>query len=177
MSDEQSLLRCFRSDGTLDIAIALEQLDEDSQLDEPSLLGCIRSDGGLYVGKFRQFQDAASLFELTLLKEAGLIENDNTPTGATVEPAGVRRVTMRHSRSLLHQVWDGECQRRATPKDSLWWKMYVEQPMVNVPKSTGAFIIVSGCHMHSLCNLFLMLKIIIGSLIGRRGTVLLPLSC
>jgi hypothetical protein len=52
MSDEQSLLRCFRSDGTLDIAIALEQLDEDSQLDEPSLLGCIRSDGGLDVGKF-----------------------------------------------------------------------------------------------------------------------------
>ena len=111
MSDERSLLRCFRSDGTLDIAVAFEQLDEDSQLDEPSLLGCIRPDGSLDVGKFRQFQDAASLFELTLLKESGLIENDNSPTGATMQPAAVRRVTRRHSRSLLHQVWDGECQR------------------------------------------------------------------
>ncbi len=88
----------------------MEQLDEDSQLNESSLLGCIRSDGGLDIGKFRQLQDLASLFELMLLKEAGLIENDNTPTGATMMPAAVRCVTMKQSRSLLHQMWDEECQ-------------------------------------------------------------------
>lgn len=44
--DDRSILRCFQSDGTLDIAIALEQLnddsddDNDSQLNEPSILQC-----------------------------------------------------------------------------------------------------------------------------------------
>ena len=65
---------------------------------------------GIDIGKFRQLQDLASLFELMLLKEAGLIENDNTPTGATMMPAAVRCVTMKQSRSLLHQMWDEECQ-------------------------------------------------------------------
>jgi hypothetical protein len=143
--DNRSILWCFQSDGTLDIAIALEQLnddsdnDDDSQLDEPSILQCIKSDGGLDVSKFRQFQDAALLFELTLLKEAGLMENDNSPTGGTMVPAAVRCFTRRHTHTLLHQVWGGDCQHQATPQDSLWWKMYVQQPMLNIPKFHRCF--------------------------------------
>jgi hypothetical protein len=66
----------------LDINIALDDLmnyeyDNESYLYKPSLLACLRSDGGLDISKFMQFQDAPSLFELSLLNEASLIGNDN----------------------------------------------------------------------------------------------------
>lgn len=52
------------------------------------------------MSKFREFQDAALLFELTLLKESGLIENNNSPTRGTMAPAAVRCFTRRRTHSL-----------------------------------------------------------------------------
>jgi hypothetical protein len=40
---------------------------------------------------------------------------------------------------MLYEVWDGDSRRPAKPIDSHWWKMYVEHPMINVPKFHTCF--------------------------------------
>jgi hypothetical protein len=70
---------------------------------------------------------------MSILKEAGVIDNGCSPTGNL---AGRERLIAirRKRRSMLYEVWDGESRRPAKPIDSHWWKMYVAHPMINVPK-------------------------------------------
>jgi hypothetical protein len=41
--------------------------------------------------------------------------------------------------SSLYEVWDGGTKRNAVPKDSYWWKMYIEHPRLNIPKFHRCF--------------------------------------
>jgi hypothetical protein len=123
--DYKSLLTCIRSDGTLDIAQALETLDDDGDeglVEEPSLFPCITPEGRLDTGNFLRQQDKISLLELSSLKEAGLIDNGSAPTHSSTD-VRVRPFVQRNSRSMLFEVWDGDLRRQATPFDSNWWKM------------------------------------------------------
>lgn len=139
--DYKSLLTCIRSDGTLDIAQALATLDDDGdegQVEEPSLFPCITPEGRLDIANFLRQQDQISLLELSSLKEAGLIDNGSAPTHSNTD-VRVRPFVQRNSRSMLFEVWDGDLRREATPFDSNWWKMYIEHPMLNIPKFHRCF--------------------------------------
>jgi len=81
----------------------------------------------------------SSLLELTMLKEAGLIDNSNNPTDNAANVTPLRPYMPRSGRHNLYEIFDGEERRRATPRNSLWWKMYVEHPMLNVPKFHRVF--------------------------------------
>jgi hypothetical protein len=81
-----SLLGCIRSDGSLDIMEAFQRLNDDdggevNVGEEPSIMDCIMPEGGLDVGKFLRQQNLLSLFEMSILKEAGVIDNGCSPTG------------------------------------------------------------------------------------------------
>jgi len=65
---------------------AFRELHEygESTIDDISLLACMKPDGGLDIMKF-QFKEKATMFELSLLNEAGLIDNDTSPTRKVIE--------------------------------------------------------------------------------------------
>ena len=134
--DHKSILNCVRSDGSLDFVQALASLAEDDDvchIDEPSIFTCISSEGGLDIHNFLKQQHKISLLELSILKEAGLIDNGSILTNSNAA-ARVRPFVARNSRSMLYEVWEGGYRRQAMPSDSNWWKMYVEHPMLNIPK-------------------------------------------
>jgi hypothetical protein len=107
---------------------------EEHQVDESSLLDCIDAEGGLKIKNFMLRQQEVSLLELSILNEAGLIDNSNSPCGSRVTIAVIRPFIHWHTRCNLYEVWDGDSQRAATPHDSTWWKIYIEHPMLNIPK-------------------------------------------
>jgi hypothetical protein len=85
--DGFSLLHCIRPDGSIDIERALGyqyDVEDECHIDEASLFSCLNAEGGLDAAKFVQMQEDRSLLELSVLMEAGLIDNSGTPTGATV---------------------------------------------------------------------------------------------
>jgi len=84
LDDNHFILICLWSDATLDIKTVFRELneyDDDSPIDEPSLLAWIKPDWGLEIMQLCQFQEKVTLFELPLLNEAGLIDNDTSSTG------------------------------------------------------------------------------------------------
>jgi len=86
--DGFSLLDCVRPDGSIDLQRALNFLtdvEDECHVDESSVFSCMNAEGGLDLAKFLQVADTASLLELSILKEAGLLDDANTPTGATIE--------------------------------------------------------------------------------------------
>ena len=141
--DGFSLLNCVKPDGSLDVKRALECLndvEDEHRIDDVSLFSCVNAEGGLDVAKFVQMQEDSSLLELSIFMEAGLIDNSGTPTGATIIDADrVQTYIPRRPRSSLYEVWDGGTKRQAVAKDSYWWKMYIEHPMLNVPKFHRCF--------------------------------------
>jgi hypothetical protein len=144
--DIMSLLSCIWSDGTIDVSQALQSLnddddDEECHLDEPSLLECVTQEGQLDVTLFFKRQEKLSLLEWSIMKESGLIDNGGSPTGSEVSFKAPRPFMHRNSRSILYKVFEGDKRRPATPLDSNWWKMYVEYPMLNIPKFYRCF-----CH-------------------------------
>jgi hypothetical protein len=127
---------------------AFQRLNDDdggevNVVEESSIMDCIMPEGGLDVGKFLHWQNLLSLFEMIILKEAGVIDNGCSPTGYVASRKRLIAVR-RNSRSMLYEVWDGESRRPAKPIDSYWWKMYVAHPMINVPK-------FHKCFQHIFC--------------------------
>ena len=140
--DGFSLLSTMRQDGSIDLERALHLLDDaddEYHVDELSLLSCINAEGGLDVAKFLQQGERASLLELTMLKEAGLIDNARNPTDGATLATPLQPYKPHCARNNFFEIFDGEERRPATPKDSLWWKMYIEHPMLNVPKFHRVF--------------------------------------
>ncbi len=141
--DSFSLLHCIRRDDTIDIERALGCLydvEDECHIDEASVFSCLNAEGGLDAAKFVQIQEDRSLLELSALMKAGLIDNSGTPTDGTVTEDRLRRPFMpRTKRSSLYEVWDGGTKRNAVPKESYWWKMYIEHPMLNIPKFHRCF--------------------------------------
>ena len=85
MNDNElpSLLSCVRPDGSINLTAALrrstmEDRDEEILWGETSLLECFDSSGIFNMSKFLQRQEEVSLFEMTLLYEADIIDNSNT---------------------------------------------------------------------------------------------------
>jgi hypothetical protein len=70
------------------------------------------------------------LIKMSLLLEAGTIDNDNVvvdqPSKNTCKP--------RKRRSMLYEVWKGDKRIAARSKDSTWYLMYINYPMLNIPK-------------------------------------------
>jgi hypothetical protein len=123
--DGFSLVDCVRQDGSIDLQRALNFLadvEDECHVDESSVFSCMNAEGGLDLAKFLQVADTASLLELSILKEAGLLDDANTPTGATIETP-LRPYKPRRARSNLYEIYVGTERRKATPKDSCWWKM------------------------------------------------------
>jgi hypothetical protein len=129
-------------------------LDEDSDEfcigDEPSILESIKPDGGLDIGCFLHHQEVLSLLELSILKQTGLIDNSGSPTGSLTTYPSLKMVLRQSPCSMLYEVWDGDSRRPAKSIDSHWWKMYVEHPMINVPKFHTCFVTNSGCHIANI---------------------------
>jgi hypothetical protein len=119
---------------------AFRELHEygESTIDDTSLLACMMPDGGLDIMKF-QFKEKAAMFELSLLNEAGVIDNDTSPTRKVIDRTAVKQIISGRSRSLLLHILDGDFWHPATPKDSLWYHMYVAQPMINLPQFHSSF--------------------------------------
>jgi hypothetical protein len=63
-------------------------------------------------------QEIVSLLELSLLKEAGVIGNDNYPTISQSWPVTVRQVIHQHRPSTMSEVWDKGHRHPAMPRDS-----------------------------------------------------------
>jgi hypothetical protein len=137
MNDNElpSLLSCVRPDGSINLTAALrrstmEDRDEEILWGETSLLECFDSSGNFNMSKFLQRQEEVSLFEMTLLYEADIIDNSNT----VVEKKMKKPYQPRNSRSMLYEVWKGNERVAAKPEDSTWYLMYIKYPMLNVPK-------------------------------------------
>jgi hypothetical protein len=131
--NDASLLSFLKLDGTIDIVAAVKRLDEDEELlpdDDFSILDCVERDGTFNLFKFVGRQEAPLLLEMSLLHEAGLINNNNTPT----MEGNNRQIISWNKRCMLYQLWVGEHLVAATPFDSPWYLMYVKCPMLNVPK-------------------------------------------
>jgi hypothetical protein len=69
-----------------------------------------------------------------MLKEAGLIDNSSNSTDIATIVTPLWPYKPHCGQTDLYEIIDGEERRLATPKDSLWWKMYIEHPMLSVPK-------------------------------------------
>lgn len=107
-------------------------------------LNAFNQGGGLDISKYLGRQREVSLFEMALLKEAGLINNANTPI-MSAKANMIKPVVKRHPRTLLYEVWDGDSRRPAKPHDSQWWKMYVEHLKRDVfENQDGRGVQVSG---------------------------------
>jgi hypothetical protein len=131
--NDASLLSFLRPDSTIDIVGTLKRLDKDEELlpdDDYSILDCIERDGTFNLFKLIGRREQPSLLEMSLLNEAGMIDNTNTPTIEGSE----RPITSRNKRCMLYQLWVGEHLMAATPFDSPWYLMYLKCPMLNVPK-------------------------------------------
>jgi hypothetical protein len=115
--------------------------DKECHLDEPSLLECVTQEGRLEVTLFFQCQEKLSLLEWSIMKESGLIDNGGSPTGSEVSFKAPRPFMHQNSRSMLYEVFERDKRRSATPLDSNWLKVYVEHPMLNIPKFHRCF-----CH-------------------------------
>jgi hypothetical protein len=77
-----SLLSFLNSDGSINLADALKQKDDEEELfpeHQFSILECLEKDGSLNLFKFSRHQDNLSLFEMSLLHEAEMIDNSNNP--------------------------------------------------------------------------------------------------
>jgi hypothetical protein len=128
--NDTSLLSFLKPDGTV---AALKRLDEDEELlpdYDFSILDCVERDGTFNLFKFVGRKEEPSLLEMSLLNEAGLINNNNTPTMEDNE----RQIVSRNKQCMLLQLWVGEHLVAAMPFHSLWHLMYVKCLMLNVPK-------------------------------------------
>jgi hypothetical protein len=96
--DGFSLFSCMKSDGTSDLQRALRVLDDvedECHVDECSLFSCFNAEGGLDVAEH------ATLLEMSILKEAGLLDDSNKPTGAAIETP-LRPYKPHHAHSNLY---------------------------------------------------------------------------
>ncbi len=85
--DGFSLFTCMWPDDTIDLNRALHVLDDvedECHVDESSLFSCMNVEGGLDMAKFLQLVEHASLLEMSILKEAGLLDKSNKPTGESI---------------------------------------------------------------------------------------------
>jgi hypothetical protein len=129
-ADDRLLLSLLNPDGTLDLASALKRLDKDEEElinDDFSILDCTQHDGSFNLLKFFGRKEEPSLLEMSLLHEADIVDNSNTPHPNKV-------ILSRHKKCMLYQLWVGEHMVQATPLESPWYLMYVKCPMINVPK-------------------------------------------
>jgi hypothetical protein len=81
--DGFSFLKHMRLYGSIDLDRALHLLydvNDEYHVNELSLFSYMTEEGGLDIAKFLQLGECASLLELTMLKEAGLIDNASNPT-------------------------------------------------------------------------------------------------
>jgi hypothetical protein len=129
-----SLCSFLDADGTIDVEGAFQYLrtqyqDKDAFEECGSLLDCITEDGEINVEIFFARQINMSLIDMSLLLERGMIAND----AQLIRPQCPFARQSRRSMSYQVEVVGGE-KRAATPLDCQWYKMYLEFPMVNVPK-------------------------------------------
>jgi hypothetical protein len=104
--------------------------DEDSFEECGSILDCLREDGEIDVEKFIAQQTDMSLKEMSFLLERGMITND----AQVIQPQHCSFMR-RNRRSMFYQVEAaGGEKRAATPTDCQWYKVYLEFPMINIPK-------------------------------------------
>jgi hypothetical protein len=131
-----SILAYLDNNGELNVEGAINFLNRQYQDDVGkeefccSLLDCLTEDGELIVERYMARQTELSLYDMSLLLGRGVISNVGEVTPQTWRPfAG------RNRRSMFYQLetTSGEM-RPATPKDCQWYKMYIEYPMVNLPK-------------------------------------------
>jgi hypothetical protein len=131
-----SILAYLDNNGELNVEGAINFLNRQYQDDVGkeecccSLLDCLTEDGELIVERYMARQTELSLYDMSLLLGRGVISN-----GGEVTPQTQRPFAGRNRRSMFYQLetTSGEM-RPATPKDCQWYKMYIEYPMVNLPK-------------------------------------------
>jgi hypothetical protein len=128
-----SLLSFLNSDGSINLADALKQKDDEEELfpdHQFFILECLENDGSLNLFKFSRCQENLSLFEMSLLHKAEMTDNSNNP----IREAHDNVIKPRSRGCMSHQQFVGDTLVVATPFDSSWYLMYVKCPMLNVPK-------------------------------------------
>jgi len=131
-----SLLSYLADDSDINVEGAINFLKNQSQDNSSreescySLLDCLSEDGELDVEKYLARQGEISLFDMSLLMERGVVGNDGQ-----INPVQRRPFTPRKRHSMFYQIETSSgLMRAATPADCQWYKMYIEYPMINVPK-------------------------------------------
>jgi hypothetical protein len=130
-----SLLSCLQSDGSINVGAVISRLskEEDEEallMDELSILECFKLGRVFNLYRFLQRQKEISLFEMSLLYEADMMDNAST----VVDQALKQQFKQRSRCSMLYKLWVGDDRVAAKPEDSTWYLMYIKCPMLNVLK-------------------------------------------